>query len=418
MRRTVKLFVLWLPVLPLVLIVNSLRNKTLNLNHVLLSYRLLVGDNQCDLTSPGQVYSFFQEFSTLNSIGAEIDTKSIFHRGSSIGPVMVHSPCFVGHSLGNFLTHYLEVRLCAETVGLHYLASRMDGDAVSRSGRNYSDQIFLSSVPTIALHPDPSTSYDVSSLQVHRTCSCRTFCHEQESALVFQHFLRSSQIFTDIVNSYVAGRGLDLKGGQSLVNASYSSSKYIQKNGTGTTTETEIDMWFTSEGTARLVPDAAIHYRCSDSQWGLLPFRVFRDILLPHNVSSIYVLTEHPNRRGSVHPVQARRCQTILLALSRYLSQSFPLVEVLLLQGGDIHLDMVRLAKSKVLVCSPSTYCLWPAMGHRRSAHFPVTRLIAHGKQIPLGPHFFWISSPRLVTYDTQSRDEMYVQHILRLLMN
>ena len=57
---------------------------------------------------------------------------------------------------------------------------------------------------------------------------------------------------------------------------------------------------------------------------------------------------------------------------------------------------MVRLAKAPVVICSVSTFCLWPAIINKGVAYFPVTRLIAAGNaSLDLG--FRWLSEPAIV---------------------
>ena len=59
----------------------------------------------------------------------------------------------------------------------------------------------------------------------------------------------------------------------------------------------------------------------------------------------------------------------------------------------DQFLDFARVARSKVSICSASTFCLWAGLGGTGSVHFPLTKLIAQpSPQAVAIEHFLWIN--------------------------
>ena len=75
-------------------------------------------------------------------------------------------------------------------------------------------------------------------------------------------------------------------------------------------------------------------------------------------------------------------------------------------RGGDLFLDYARLALSNVTVCSASTYCLWPALAHEGTVHYPLTSLVGNADNMQLAgamqgrlpANFKWIADPLLIS--------------------
>jgi hypothetical protein len=140
-----------------------------------------------------------------------------------------------------------------------------------------------------------------------------------------------------------------------------------------------------------IVPDVTIQYRCGDNigfgrtHYGLMPFKAFVDRINLHLTAtgkvaatasfSIYVIADSP-MRASTHPY-ASRCGIILNSLYSHLQTHFPQAVVIIKRGGDVFLDVVRLTFAKVVICSASTFCLWPAISNLNTAYFPLTPLAA-----------------------------------------
>jgi hypothetical protein len=119
---------------------------------------------------------------------------------------------------------------------------------------------------------------------------------------------------------------------------------------------------------------------------------------IPPDAKFIYVMTDPPKRAGG-HPY-VHHCQGILLWFFNFLTKHWPNAVVVVKKGGDMYLDLARLAYANTTICSASTFCLWPAIAHNGSAvYYPKTKLIG----IPPGnysinEHLYWITDPPLIT--------------------
>lgn len=178
--------------------------------------------------------------------------------------------------------------------------------------------------------------------------------------------------------------------------------------------------------TLPFVPEAAIHYRCGDNlvtHYGFLPFRVYGRYI-PVGTSSIYVMAEAPDRK--IKSDSNNRCHAIFNALMHYLHKQFPEAQIAVLRGQNIFDDLVRLSYAPTVICSVSTFCLWPAVsasgtietggssatntagdssngsddkGRRTTTYFPVTKLLAKNRQkvpnikLDYGTSFRWLTS-------------------------
>jgi hypothetical protein len=151
-----------------------------------------------------------------------------------------------------------------------------------------------------------------------------------------------------------------------------------------------------------LIPNVTIQYRCGDNigfgktHYGLLPYRAFYGRISKHladqgfdnklnSIASdgnrpaqahfIYVIADSPSR-ASAHAYTSR-CGVILQSLYTRLQEQFPRSVVMIKRGGDVFLDVARLAFAQVVICSASTFCLWPAISNPNIAYFPLTPLAA-----------------------------------------
>lgn len=157
-----------------------------------------------------------------------------------------------------------------------------------------------------------------------------------------------------------------------------------------------------------MVPDVTIQYRCGDNigfsyMYGILPFTAFT-VRIPQDSKYIYVLSDHPSR--AMHSQFTSKCQVILKALFVYLIETNPGSTIVVKRGGDLFLDYIRMAYSKVLICSASTYCFWPALANVQNGgevHFPLTSLIAGADTLNLAPksfgdNFHWINETSIIS--------------------
>jgi hypothetical protein len=157
-----------------------------------------------------------------------------------------------------------------------------------------------------------------------------------------------------------------------------------------------------------IIPDVTIQYRCGDNiqfsyMYGILPYTAFAS-RIPSNSKYIYVLSDHPSR--AAHALYTSRCEVILQGLFDYLKETNPSSTIVIKRGGDLFLDYVRLAFSKTIICSASTFCFWPALANIKNGgvvHFPLSSLIAGADDINSAPkvfgkNFIWINDTNIIS--------------------
>ncbi|KAJ1400997.1 hypothetical protein B484DRAFT_458079 [Ochromonadaceae sp. CCMP2298] len=312
-----------------------------------------IHSKRCSHTEPGQAILRYKE-------GA-------YGRFAQGRQLLVVSSCLYSESLGNWLSNYFENLLCADRAGLHFLTVAK----IWEPWLNDTASPFFSQLPSYLLHPRPA-AVPVEPMTLKQLCPCATRCHEQRNSLLLQgkDFIRP-----------IVRRAVDFH----LAQLPYNSTTVLSSDLCGRPAGTVLP----------LIPEAAIHYRCSDNfqgQYGFLPFSAFK-LHIPHNAKTIYVLAEGRNRKGSKHQHLAQKCDAVFAALFSYLRSHFPSAVVLVRRGGDLYVDFIRLSKARTTVCSVSTFCLFPAIASE-NAFFPVTPLVA-GRGVDMG--FQWISSQSVV---------------------
>jgi hypothetical protein len=171
--------------------------------------------------------------------------------------------------------------------------------------------------------------------------------------------------------------------------------------------------------------DVIVHYRCGDfvpsDEYGFLPFEAIIK-LIPNNSTSIYILTDPPNRAAILSPSSrfSGNCKGIVVELFKMITARFPSAVVFVKNGGDPIEDYIRIMKAEVVICSASTFCLWPGLANQGKVFFPLTGLIGGWKtgmnaaDMPrLGESFYWIVNPLIITSFTK---DSTLNHILSVL--
>ncbi len=306
-------------------------------------------------------------------------------------PIMIHSVCLSEDSLGNKLGHYFEVLSCATLSGAHYVG-------VAKIWNPKTKDIpspFLQGLPHIVANHGPNSGNgSENTLQfVRRHCTCYDGCHERANALWTQNLPLVRQL---------------------MQRAIYNHLQHVYPGQPPANIEVPVD---DTPGTSKpaqtvpLIPTVAVHYRCGDNFVGHYGFLRFADIsrrirqekavLQAVRAATdgqrapwyLYILAEHRSRKTSgAKKVLAEKCDRVLDALRVHLQQAFPTSSVLLFRGADLYTDVARLALAPVVICSVSTFCLWPAIAnpHQRSVHFPRTRLVVGG-DTSLDMGFSWM---------------------------
>ncbi len=317
---------------------------------------------------------------------------------------LVYPWCLTTRELGNKLGNYFSEVGCAEQSGLNFLTVHKNhemtkaaftnvvtdkGNVVNDSSNTFlslsskQKRAFLDALPSVIVHPNPVASREKGRANVAKKCPCTRYCWSDARAPWVNSTENIGKYMRDAVRVYM-----------STIDTSR-----------GTVVSKDTDMTNAKDGELLpIVPDVAIQYRCGDNigfnyMYGLLPFWAFK-ARIPADAKTIYVMSDHPTR--NLQATYSGRCQTILEALFEYLQQHFPQATVVVKRGGDIFLDVARFSLAKVLICSASTYCVWPAFANEGVAHFPLTMLIAGADNMKLapdfGPRFKWIEKPLLIS--------------------
>lgn len=308
--------------------------------------------------------------------------------------IFVTSPCIGSDSFGNYLGNYFESVLCAQYSGLHFVTVAKVWQPDTRD----EPTPFIARLPHYLPPPMITHSYQSAVDKMAMYCKCPSSCHERSYALWIQGLHTINTILRDALQFHIS-----------------QDSNGLFSN----TIISATDKANTPEGTVLpFLPDVAIHYRCGDNfigHYGFVPFGAFIKYI-PKSARTVYVLSEAKGRKTSQKRHMEQKCDAILSSLYKYLVNSFPKVTVVLKRGDDMYADFARLAYSPVVICSISTFCLWPAvMNNGTAVYFPQTRLIAGGNTTTqLGKHFHWFSSPAVVKgvlYEHGGVDEL-IKHL------
>lgn len=331
--------------------------------------------------------------------------------------IMLQSPCFRSmDSLGNFLSSYFESILCAKYIGahfatLHFYDPNDAGESPLRSwGRNARGNRFLSALPRTILNNISRTSdtgttssaWGQRRLRLPSVCPCKKLCHEWIGSLMYQNGSMSylGSLFRKAMDTWL----LDAISSQNVIALPNSGGSHLRSQidsgefklvlededlKKGTTAATFFSPSGADPASLPFIPDVAIHYRCGDNvyeHYGFTMFQLFKTTI-PPDAKNIYVMGESSQRKASTD--SSFRCSAIFQALFKYLREHFPTANVVMMRGQSVLSDMARLTYARTVVCSVSTFCLWPAVssgGPRHSstagtkAYYPRTNLLAKSR--------------------------------------
>lgn len=312
--------------------------------------------------------------------------------------MLVQTSCFGISSLGNYLGEYFESVMCSYFSGLHFVSVSRIWEPAEKDFVHP----FFSKLPYLIEHPAPEKNADAAKKKVEEYCRCGGNCHEH----TFSLWTRGVHIIKPLLNEALE----------------YQYSQMLLKTNNYTTVQTSDHSNIPSQDEELpLIPDVAIHYRCGDNfvgHYGFLPFRAYGHLLQSDyregKIKTIYILAEKRDRGISAHKKAfMETCDQIFPALFHYFNATFPHATILIRRGDDPYLDLIRLAKAKITICSVSTFCLWPALVQGKNAYYPQTKLIVRGNtHIDLG--FHWITHPPVLLGQHHAYGN--AQHLIRLL--
>jgi hypothetical protein len=158
---------------------------------------------------------------------------------------------------------------------------------------------------------------------------------------------------------------------------------------------------FAPEEEFPLIPDVLIQLRCSDNFpdiMGMLPFaamfdrirayreRVATEFAVATPQLNIYITTEaHVLLENA--PLR-EFCPRIVALLQQELLARFP-GSVVAIQHGRVFHTWRMMNQAAVVICSASTFCLWPALSNLKASavYLPMTNLFGHKRLTDFGPN-------------------------------
>ncbi len=291
---------------------------------------------------------------------------------------------------GNTLGYYLNDLACADLSGAHFLAVHkefklLDPESLVTAG---SDRYaFFDRLPDLVVNPRAKSPAEVRAAMKSQ-CTCLQYCWEHSKAPWLQRIPLIRSYLLPAIDAYVAAAD------------GYS-------RGTVLNNATDLSSLSSLSAPLPLIPNVTIQYRCGDNigfgktRYGLLPFSAYTKRRIDSSIAQyIYVIADSPTRSVG-HPYSGR-CETILQKFFEHLRAEFPQAVVVVKRGGDAFLDYARIAYSRVVVCSASTFCFWPAISNTvGQVHFPLTPLIANAWSNATAPaiaaNFHWIGEVDMI---------------------
>lgn len=280
--------------------------------------------------------------------------------------LLLTTPCIDEESFGNYLSDYIESRICANITGLHFISLFNKSPSSSNSMISYLPEVIF------------NTNQNINGLEIAiKICTCHSICHENPYALLQSEVHMVRDILRPIVLQYYHENLMKKKNPPSILSTFWKSvlkSPYKQE-------------------TSKLpeIPDVSIHYRCGDNTVGHYGFLAFPAFLnrIPANVSTIYILSESISRKSTERRVT--RCNSILTSLLTFLSTHYPSATIGLIRGGNIFDDFIRLSLSSITICSVSTFCYYAGMSSINDVYFPITRLFAKATAPFYSSNIHWL---------------------------
>lgn len=158
--------------------------------------------------------------------------------------------------------------------------------------------------------------------------------------------------------------------------------------------------------------EATIHVRCGDfirggwAEYGFLPYRAYTRIL-PKTTKSIGIITStfDKDECRSNDCATIANCKDLIMDLKSFLEETYPNATVAIRNGPEETLASTfgRITLSRRTVCSPSTFCLYPALATIGEGYFANTDLYPFVHEIAAQPE----SNIRVIEDDFLSTKRM-----------
>jgi hypothetical protein len=291
---------------------------------------------------------------------------------------------FGTYTMGNQLGRYFGDLSCAMSTGMHVIGVHSELAADSAYAQFVND--FWKNIPTIIVNKNPASSLSDGLEKVRQKCTCERYCWRGEDPLM-DHIPMVRNIMRQALHGYLNG---ERSNHTKLIH-----SQHEFKDSIDITTASNYTKY-------PRVADYAVHFRCSDNLFGGMGLLSFGTVIkhIPLNARFIYVFTEYGARLYNT-PLAAV-ASDVLHALVRVIKNAAPNAVVVVTRGGDVLTVWAELFLAKVLLCSTSTFCLFPALGRGPEApilmpenDYMMYNVRTH-QPIPaanIGPNWTWLPS-------------------------
>jgi hypothetical protein len=165
----------------------------------------------------------------------------------------------------------------------------------------------------------------------------------------------------------------------------------------------------------------AILFRCCDiltrasaesGQYGFVNWNVYL-LTIPVTARTIYILMEPLDYVGCDH---GEHCRQISEAMAGFLSTHYP-DAVVAIRRGHPDIGLVQLAETKVIVCTASSFCIFPAYMNSGKIFMQLSKLFANNEAVRISNNFHWITYPSQIYFNLYDPyDSQFVVKIINRL--
>ena len=351
-------------------------------------------------------------------------------------PIYVIESSLSQMEFGNHFGRIVNDLACAYKARLHAIVIDTKYDILFRDESTDAGTKFVNELCGVYLHSHPVKHLKNALPIVQTQCQCTQYCWEDNRAPWIDFILPLRAFFAKALPGNLFGQHLrsppSMEDGEEGEEEGDMTSKAIRTNPSTHITHVVHNI------SLDLIPSVAIQVRCSDNfrhNMGLLPFpaifdridrhwpaiiRTKRSAPPPHtNISAsssrkvhIYIMTEHPKRLASA-PLRGI-CPDVISSLQSALSKRYP-GSIVAVQRGRMFQTWYQFLHADVVICSASTFCLWPALGNSRgTVYLPMTTLFANKTVVNLGvDNVHFIEDYELFGVDANTMNASFVKKVL-----
>lgn len=283
--------------------------------------------------------------------GQALFHRNVFQVNSNGLPILYWRIDLATEAFGNNMGTYFDAIGCAELSGLHFIG------VVGHPQRMEVGEPFFDAIPFIIPHANPVKDHAAALKNIEQKCTCTRYC------------TREGQPWEAIIPQirHIFAKGLYLH---------LSTRKHgLLPEERGMLLSPGVDIYSVEPHQfLPLIPDVAIHYRCSDNTFGGMGLLSFKTVIdrIPPGAKYIYIFTESISRVK--RELMGPHADVILSTLKKDIETAVNGAVVVIKRGSHLFTTLAQLGFANVTICSPSTFCLYPALARTKTTYFPIGR--------------------------------------------